>query len=157
MKVGVCGGELPRVVWSVREREGGPRSKVSADHELTPFLLLSWFSSQSGVTPPPGAGCREKLPERDKGVLLPIVGPSGAALQKEGPESGAVGAKGLWAPGRTSRTHPGSQAEAAEQVFGQEDLLVPRDSGGVGTDCVVPPAWAHRLHLSGVLWHWSRS
>ena len=47
------------------------------------------------MTPPPGAGCREKLPERDKGVLLPIVGPSGAALQKEGPESGAVGAKGL--------------------------------------------------------------
>ena len=52
------------------------------------------------------------------------MGLSGAPLQKEGPESGAVGAKGLQAPGGTSRTHPGSQAEAAEQVFGQGDLRV---------------------------------
>ena len=44
------------------------------------------------------AGFNFQLPERDKGVLLPIVGLSGAALQKEGPESGAVGAKGLRAP-----------------------------------------------------------
>ena len=76
------------------------------------------------------------------------MGLSGAPLQKEGPESGAVGAKGLQAPGGTSRTHPRSQAEAAEQVFGQGDLLVLRDTGGVGTDRVVPSAWAHRLHLS---------
>ena len=48
----------------------------------------------------------------------------GAALQKEGPESGAVGAKGLRAPRGITRTHPGSQAEAAEQVFGQGDLQV---------------------------------
>ena len=61
------------------------------------------------------------------------MGLSGAALQKEGPESGAVGAKGLQVPGRTTRTrYPGSQAEATEQVFGQGDLLVPRDTGGVG-------------------------
>ena len=40
-EVGGCGGGLPRVVGSVREREGGPRSEVSADHELTPFLFLS--------------------------------------------------------------------------------------------------------------------
>ena len=72
----------------------------------------------------------------------------GAALQKEGPESGAVGAKGLRAPRGITRTHPGSQAEAAEQVFGQGDLLVPRNTGGAGTDCVVTPAWAQRLHLS---------
>ena len=58
------------------------------------------------------------------GVLLP---------SPEGPESGAVGAKGLQVPGRTTRTrYPGSQAEATEQVFGQGDLLVPRDTGGVG-------------------------
>lgn len=48
----------------------------------------------------------------------------GAALQKVGPESGAEGAKGLQVPGGTTRTHPGSQAEAAEQVFGQGDLWV---------------------------------
>ena len=76
------------------------------------------------------------------------MGLSGAPLQKEGPESGAVGAKGLRAPGGTSQTNPGSQAETAEQVFGQGDLLVLRDMGGVGTDRVVPSAWAHRLHLS---------
>ena len=72
----------------------------------------------------------------------------GAALQKEGPESGAVGAKGLRAPRGITRTHPGSQAEAAEQVFGQGDLLVLRYTGGAGTDCAVTPAWAQRLHLS---------
>ena len=37
---------------------------------------------------------------------------------------GAIGAKGLWAPGETTRTHPQGQAEAAEQIFGQGDLLV---------------------------------
>ena len=93
-------------------------------------------------------GCGEKLLGWGKGVLLPTVRLSGAALQKEGPESGAIGAKGLQGPGGTTRTHPGSQAEATEQVFGQGDLLVPRDTGGAGTDCVVPAAWAQRLHLS---------
>ena len=44
------------------------------------------------------------------------MGLSRAALHEEGPESGAIGAKGLQAPGGTTRTHPGSQAE---QVFGQ--------------------------------------
>ena len=87
-----------------------------------------------------GQGC----PPDDRGAL-------GGCSAEEGPESGAIGAKGLRAPGGATWTHLGGQAEAAEQVFGQEDLLVPRDSGGVGTDCVVPPAWAHRLHLSGVL------
>ena len=48
------------------------------------------------------------------------MGLSGAALQKEGPESGAIGAKGLQAPGGTTQTHPGSQAE---QVFGQGDWM----------------------------------
>ena len=67
------------------------------------------------------------------------MGLLGAALQKEGPESGAIGAKGLQAPGGTTRTHLKGQAEAAEQVFGQGDLLVPRDTGGAGTDCAVPP------------------
>ena len=52
------------------------------------------------------------------------MGLSGAALQKEGPESGAIGAKGLQAPGGTTRTHLKGQAEAAEQVFKQGDLLV---------------------------------
>ena len=46
------------------------------------------------------------------------MGLLGAALQKEGPKSGAVGVKGLRTPGGTSQAHSGSQAEAAEQVFG---------------------------------------
>ena len=74
------------------------------------------------------------MPEQGKGVLLPTVGLSGAALQKEGPESGAIGAKGLRAPGGTTRTHLGGQAEAAEQVFGQVDLLVLLGHGGAGTE-----------------------
>ena len=49
---------------------------------------------------------------------------SKAALKKEGPESGAIGAKGLRVPGGTTRTHQGGQAEATEQVFGQGDLWV---------------------------------
>ena len=48
------------------------------------------------------------------------MGLSRAALQEEGPESGAIGAKGLRAPGGTTQTHPGSQAE---QVFGQGDRV----------------------------------
>ena len=48
------------------------------------------------------------------------MGLSRAALQEEGPESGAIVAKGLHAPGGTTRTHPGSQAE---QVFGQGDRV----------------------------------
>ena len=74
------------------------------------------------------------------------MGLSGAALQKEGPKSGALGAKGLRAPGGTSQTHPGSQAEVVEQVFGQGDLLVPWDMGGVGTDC-----GAHLPGLTGYI------
>ena len=54
------------------------------------LLLLSRFSSQPGLTPPPGVGCREKLLEQGKGVLLPIVVLSGAALQKERPAAAAA-------------------------------------------------------------------
>ena len=79
------------------------------------------------------------------------MGLSGAALQKEGPESGAIGAKELRAPGGTTWTHTGSQAEAAEQVFGQGVLLVPRDMGGAGTDCAVPPGLRGRICQLGVL------
>ena len=93
------------------------------------ILLTTW------PDPTPGVGCREKLLEWGKGVLLSTMGLSGAALQKEGPDSGAIGAKELQAPGGTTRTHPGSQAE---QVFGQGDLLAPRDMGGVGKDSAVP-------------------
>ena len=65
------------------------------------------------------------------------MGLSGAALQKEGPESGAIGAKGLWAPGGTTRTHLGGQAEAAEQVSGQGDLLVLlADGWSWNRDCI---------------------
>ena len=76
------------------------------------------------------------------GVLLPSL---------EGPESGAIGAKGLQGPGGTTRTHPGSQAEATEQVFGQGDLLVLRDTGGVGTDCAVPLGFRSCICQLGVL------
>ena len=60
-----------------------------------------------------GQGC----PPADSGAL-------GGCSAEEGPESGAIGAKGLRAPGGATWTHLGGQAEAAEQVFGQEDLLV---------------------------------
>ena len=85
-------------------REGGPRSEEGADHQLTPFLLLSWFSSQPGLTPPLGAGCREKLPN---GARVPSCRPSGSRglpCRKKDPSQGAVGAKGLWAPGGTTPT-----------------------------------------------------
>lgn len=39
------------------ERGRSQVREVSADHELTPFLLLSCFSSQPDLTPP-RAGCR---------------------------------------------------------------------------------------------------
>ena len=55
---------------------------------------------------------------------------------------------GAWRP---TQTHPGSQAEATDQVFGQGDLLVPQDTGGAGTDCVVPPGLRGRICQLGVL------
>ena len=79
------------------------------------------------------------------------MGISGTALQKEGPESGALGAKGLRVPRGITWTHPGSQAEVAEQLFGQGDLLVPRETGGVGTDCAVPLGPRGRICQLGVL------
>ena len=85
----------------------------------------------------PGSWLQGEAAERGKGALLPTVGLPGAALQKEGPKSGgsrSKGAVGAW----RNHTHLGGEAEAAEQVFGQGDFLVPRDTGGAGTDCVVP-------------------
>ena len=79
------------------------------------------------------------MPEQGKGVLLPTVGLSGAALQKEGPELGSTRSKGAAGAWRDHTDPPGGQAEATEQVFGQGDLLVPWDTGGAGTDCAVPP------------------
>ena len=61
---------------------------------------------------------RKGCPPDDCGAL-------GAALQNEGPESGAIGAKWLWAPGGTTQTHPGIRAEATGQIFGQERTLGP--------------------------------
>ena len=77
------------------------------------------------------------------------MGLLGAALQKEGPRSGAVGVKGLRAPGGTSPAHSASRAEAAEKVFGQGRTPGPAKSytGEAGTYSTVPPAWAQRLHL----------
>ena len=70
---------------------------------------------------------------------MPTVGLSGAALQKEGPESGSTRSKGAAGDWRDHTDPPGGQAEAAEQVFGQGDLLVPWDTDGAGKDCAVPP------------------
>ena len=67
------------------------------------------------------------------------MGLSGSALLKEGPESGSCRSKGAVGAWRDHTDPPGGQAEATEQVFGQGDLLVPRDMGGEGTDCAVPP------------------
>ena len=79
------------------------------------------------------------------------MGFSGAALQKEGPESRAIEAKELRVFGGTTWTHPGSQAEAAEQVFGQGNVLVPQDTGGAGTDCAVPLGLTGYICQLGVL------
>ena len=75
------------------------------------------------------------------------MGLSRAALQEEGPESGAIGAKGLRAPGGTTRTHLKGQAEVAEQVFEQGDLLVLPGHGRKG-DRLRSPTRAQRLHQS---------
>ena len=83
------------------------------------LLATPWSAAYQA---PPSMGFSRQ--EYWSGVLLP---------SPEGPESGAIGAKGLQVPGRTTQTrYPGSQAEATEQVFGQRDLLVPWDTGGVG-------------------------
>ena len=53
--------------------------------------------------------------------------------------------------GGTTWTHPGSQAEATEQVFGQGNVLVPQDTGGAGTDCAVPLGLTGYICQLGVL------
>ena len=60
---------------------------------------------------------------------------SRAALKKEGPESGAIGAKGLWAPGGTTRTHQGVRLKPLSRSLGRETSGSCQDMGGVGTDC----------------------
>ena len=103
------------------------------------ILLTTW------PDPAPEAGCREKLPEQGKGVLLPKL--SGAALQKEGPKSGALGAKGAAGARRHHTDPPGSQAKAAEQVFEQGDLpILPGHRRS--WDKLRGPTGAQRLHLS---------
>ena len=99
---GVWGGEAWRGAdLSGRKHQGeerevpGQRKVLTTSSHLAASLLIlltTW------PDPTPEVGCREKLPERGKGVLLLTVGLSGAALQKEGPKSGAIGAKGLQAP-----------------------------------------------------------
>ena len=74
--------------WGKCQKRGRSQVRGRCRPQAHTFLPLSCFSSQPGLTTPPGVGCREKLLERGKGVLLPIVVLSRAALQKEGPESG---------------------------------------------------------------------
>ena len=62
-------------------------------------------------------GCGEKLLGWGKGVLLPTVRLSGAALQKEGPESGAIGAKGLR---RLEGPHGPTQGVRLSRSLGRE-------------------------------------
>ena len=134
------GEELIWVAGSIREKRR--RSQVRGKcwpqahtlHASLLILLTTWPD-----TPPPGAGCRQKLPERGKGVLLPTVRLSGAALQKEGPKSGALGAKGLQEPGGTTRTHPGVRLKLLSRSLNKEIFWSCQDTGGAGTDCVVPP------------------
>ena len=103
------------------------------------ILLTTW------PDPTLGAGCREKLPEQGKGVLLPTVGLSGTALQKEGPESGSSRSKGDAGAWRGHTNHPGCQAEAAEQG----DLLVLLGNGRRGDRlCHLTRA---QTHLSRVI------
>ena len=104
---------------SVR-REGGPRSEEGADHKLTPSCFSPDSPHNLTLTPSPGVGCREKLLELGKGVLLPTVGLSGTALKKEGPESGAIGAKGLWVPGDPHRPTQGVRLKPLTRSLGRE-------------------------------------
>ena len=60
---------------------------------------------------------------------------SKAALKKEGPESGAIGAKGLRVPGGTTWTHEGISLKPLSRSLGRETSGSCRDMGGVGTDC----------------------
>ena len=48
----------------------------------------------------------------------------GVTLQKEGSKSGAIGAKGLWEPRGTIRTHRGSQAEGLGRSLDRRELRV---------------------------------
>ena len=48
----------------------------------------------------------------------------GVTLQKEGSKSGAIGTKGLWEPGVTTRTHPGSRAEGLRRSLERRELWV---------------------------------
>ena len=83
-----------------REREVPGHRKV-----LTTSSLPSSFShepSQPGLTPPPGVGCREKLPERGKCVLMLTMGLSGLPCRRKDRSQGnrSKGAVGTW------RDHP---------------------------------------------------
>ena len=87
------------------------------------ILLTTWPDPTSGSWPQGeaarmGQGC----PPADRGALSEWVG--GVALQKEGSKSGAIGAKGLWEPGVTTRTHPGSRAEGLGRSLDRRELWV---------------------------------
>lgn len=77
------------------------------------------------------------------------MGLSGAALQKEVAEStcnSSKGAVGTWRDPLDSRQ---LRLKPLCKSLGRQDLLGPaEDMGAAGTDCVVPPAWVHILHLS---------
>ena len=82
------------------------------------ILLTTWTdptpgSWLQGKAARMGQGC----PPADRGVL-------GGCSAEGRSNRRAIGAKGLRASGGTTRIHLGNQAEAAEQVFGQGDLLV---------------------------------
>ena len=98
----------------------------------------SWLQGEAART---GQGCSPA----GRGALGWV---DGVALQKEGSKSGEIGAKGLWEPGGITRTHPGSRAEGLGRSLDRRELWVLPGHGRRGTDCMVPPAWTQRLHLS---------
>ena len=74
------------------------------------------------------------------GARVPSCRPSGSRglpCRKKDPSQGAVGAKGLWAPGGTAPTW-GVRLKPLSRSLGRETSGSCWDTGGAGTDCAVP-------------------
>ena len=118
---GGCRGELPQV-----REVPGHRKALTTTSQLSASLMIllttwpdstprSWLQGEAART---GQGC----PPADRGALGGWMG--GVVLQKEGSKSGEIGAKGLWEPGGTTRTHQESWAEGLGRSLDRRELQV---------------------------------
>ena len=86
------------------------------------ILLTTWPDSTPGELAA-GRSCQNRTRVSSCRPLgFQWVG--GVTLQKEGSKSGAIGAKGLWEPGGTIRTHWGSRAEGLGRSLDRTELRV---------------------------------